>query len=470
MFNVFAKRKLEKERLQLQQELTKMVTSKDSHWFSHYEIVLGELRGKFPDQIPNVRALCCVVAGGIAGLMALPENIADESKTAGLMQFIAKHSIPDETARWALHCWATALSALTRAQRQALVNEIKALDARARQVEADRKQQQAAIQERARQQAEQEAAKAEVRRMEAVKQRGQRDAEAAKQEAQRRSDAAKQEKIRAESEKKLRAERAAEEKIRVAQAKERSRIAAEEKRVRDNENRHLVQRWRLAFPQQTAAIEQVAELAAQAQERAKLAEANAREKAELDVIDKKNKDKAVELAQDNARIWELQQICDAARKSGDREWLKTYMEIERIKNKGQEPESRPREPLILGWTDTSNYESREEKQKKREIKEKADEDAKRKRIAQEKTTSVNRIAKEKAAQVESLVNAEILRRAKSAPDQTALEAQLAAAWKTELKRREEEKIRSKIDSYREQFPLQVAGFSDEEVLKQINGR
>lgn len=127
MLNIFAKNKLEKDRLKLQEELTRIAPVKNAFWFNQYEVILKELREKFPNQITDIRALCCVAAHGIDGLMSLPEDVTGGSKIAGLLQFIQKHSLPEETAKWAVQCWANALSPLPLSKRHEILNEIKKL-------------------------------------------------------------------------------------------------------------------------------------------------------------------------------------------------------------------------------------------------------------------------------------------------------------------------------------------------------
>ncbi len=158
MLNIFAKRKLEKERQKLQEELTRLVPTKGVGWFDNYELVLINLREKFPNQITDVRALCCVVAYGISDLMSLPENIIDESKTIDLVHYIKQHSLPEETAQWAIICWADVLSQLPRSKRYEMAPEIKKREEAQRQAKAERE-----VRER-----QAEAEREEIRRQNAI--------------------------------------------------------------------------------------------------------------------------------------------------------------------------------------------------------------------------------------------------------------------------------------------------------------
>lgn len=473
MFDNLAKRQLEKE-------VAKLAREKDASWFNDYQLVLAELKQSFPRQDSNVKALCCVVAHGIAELMALPEMISNELDIAGAVHSVQEHSFDEKTARWAVRCWANALSPLPHAKRAAMAAEIAEVK---KQEEADR---QAAVAEEERRRAQEEQRRAEERRQRAESER-EKGAMKRRQKLVPRWRQAFPEQARGifDAEVCRRIEAAPDlaalkveidEILRVKQEqrraeKERCLIQDERDKAETERRQKLICSWRQAFPQEARGIPD-----AEAWGRIETApDLLAALQAEIDeALRVKKKREQIEakravVAQRERRLLEQAKSERAAAAQKESQRLE---QAKKEKNKH----------LIACWRLTFPTQCAA-------IKEAA---GLQLPLRGSLATSIAlddigemlaylEMSAQRAAQVESLVDAEILRRIETAPDREALENELqkvSQEVERQLKIKKDEERRrlrkkaieekqTEIQGYREQFSLQCAGLSDEEILQQL---
>lgn len=335
MFKAIARRRLERDLMQL-------VQKKGAAWCFQSELVRAELLQKQPNQFPDVLLLChFVTTSDFTSLFSNPTVMPPAGylgQTKGKVR---------NNALWVWKCWMEAVLSLPNSQRMEIVNQFEA-----------------------------------------------------QAEAYRQATEAKAEQLRVETAKQIadKKRRTAEKQAKVEAYEQREREEAWAAAVEVKQRQPEIDRWRLAFPRETAAIEDAADLAAQAKRRAQGSKSS---------------------SQDS---------------NSEYGWL------------GQG---------ILGGS-----------AKDREIEE------------NEKRDRIRNLAPN--------VNAEILRRIKTAPDQKALQQKLEEAYQVERERRHieaqhkraekerqaelqaEEKKQAQVQDWRQRFPLQCAGLSDEEVLRQIS--